>query len=217
MAAVSLGEIASLEGTFVARSYLRGSAGFFLNYRARREFNAMPSERMPEVISSTPIFQGRVFNVKRDIVRFQEGREATLDIVEHPGSFGIAALPAPGEIVLVRQYRHAAGAYLWEIPAGTAEPGETPLEGAKRELAEETGYRCARIRELMPALYMTPGYCTERLAIYLAEDLTPGETSFDEDEDITIAVFSIAEARAMIQRNEILDAKTVMALQLLKM
>jgi len=173
-------------------------------------------EQQPEVLGSTPIFKGRVFSVKQDTVRFPEGRETKLDIIEHPGSFGIVALPTPDEIVLVRQYRHAAGAYMWEIPAGTAEPGEPLIAGAKRELAEETGYRCARIRELMPGLYMTPGYCNERLALYLAEDLTPGETSFDEDEDIEVRIFPIAEVHVMVQRGEIQDAKTVLALELLK-
>src|SRR5581483_6343967 len=133
------------------------------------------SPKAPEIVTSTPIFSGRVFSVRQEVVRFSDGREATLDVIAHRGSFGILAFVSPHEIVLVRQYRHAVGEWLWEIPAGTAEPGEAAGEGARRELAEETGYRCERIRQLGHSFYVTPGYCNERLSLFLAEGLTPGE------------------------------------------
>jgi len=172
------------------------------------------SANTPEIVTSTPIFSGRVFSVRQEVVRFPDGREATLDLIAHPGSFGILAFVRENEIVLVRQYRHAVGEWLWEIPAGTAEPGEAPLDGARRELAEETCYRCERIRELGHSFYVTPGYCNERLSLFLAEGLTPGEQSLDEDERIEVRIFPLHDVKAMVDRGEIHDAKTIVAMQL---
>ena len=98
-------------------------------------------ESRPQVISSQERFSGRVFRVRTDDVVFDDGATARLDIVEHPGSYAVIATPSKNMLVLVKQYRHAVGRELWEIPAGTAEPGESVEAGALRELAEETGYR----------------------------------------------------------------------------
>jgi ADP-ribose pyrophosphatase len=171
------------------------------------------SANAPEIVTSSPIFSGRVFSVRQEVVRFPDGREATLDLIAHPGSFGIVAFTSENEIVLVRQYRHAVGEWLWEIPAGTAEPGEAALDGARRELAEETGYRCERIRELGHSFYVTPGYSNERLSLFLAEGLTPGEQSLDEDERIEVRIFRITDIKAMIASGEIHDVKTMVAVQ----
>jgi ADP-ribose pyrophosphatase len=168
-------------------------------------------DRSWQVISSTPRFEGRVFRVRTDEVRLDDGTHARLDVIEHPGSYGIIALPAPGQIVLVRQYRHAVGRELWEIPAGTAEPGESVLDGAARELAEETGFRAGRLRSL-GALYVTPGFCNESMHFVEASDLQPGERDLDEDERIDVGVYAIDEAEGMLLRGEIADAKTAVAL-----
>jgi ADP-ribose pyrophosphatase len=168
-------------------------------------------EQLPEVLASEPAFAGRIFDVRRETVRFADGREQRLDIVAHPGSFAILACPAPDRFVLVRQYRHPARAWLWELPAGKAESGEAPLDGAARELAEETGYRAGSLREIA-SFYMTPGFCDERLHLVLAEELTPGERQLDPDEEIEVRVVDLAEAKAMAARGELLDAKTLLAL-----
>jgi ADP-ribose pyrophosphatase len=168
----------------------------------------------PVTISSEQRFAGRIFTVRQDRVRMANGRESTLDIVEHRGSFGIAACPSPDRIVLVRQYRHAIGESLWEIPAGMAEIGETPTDGALRELAEETGYRAGRIRQIS-SFYATPGFCNERVFLFLAADLTSGEQALDPDEAIEFATFPLSQARAMAASGEIADAKTLLALCLL--
>ena len=168
-------------------------------------------ESRPQVISSHERFAGRVFRVRTDVVRYDDGGESVLDIVEHRGSYAIIATPAPASLVLVRQYRHPAGRELWEIPAGTAEPGEAILEGALRELAEETGFRAARAR-LLGSLYMTPGFCNELLHFVAAEELTPGPTAFDEDERIEVRTFALSEAERLVAAGEIADAKTVLAL-----
>ncbi len=168
-------------------------------------------DRRLQVISSTPRFRGRVFAVRTDEVVLDDGTTTALDIVEHPGSYGIIATPAPGEVVLVRQYRHAAGRELWEIPAGTAEPGENVLGGALRELAEETGYR-ARAASLLGTLFVTPGFCDEVMHFVHAWDLTPGLQQLDADERIETAAFSLGEAERMLTRGAIADVKTAIAL-----
>ena len=165
----------------------------------------------PEVISSTWRFNGRVFNVRTDEVRFKDGATHAIDIVEHRGSYGIIAQPSKHELVLVKQYRHAVGRELWEIPAGTAEPGEEPAEGALRELREETGYAAGAIRSL-GTLYTTPGFCTEPMHFFHATKLTAGKQALDDDERICVASFTLDEARTLARTGELADAKTLLSL-----
>ena len=164
----------------------------------------------PRLVASQEIYKGRVFRLRVDTVE-NEGREHRLDIVEHPGSYAIAALPAPGRIVLVRQYRHAAGQSLWEIPAGTAETDESCEDGARRELREETGY-VADSLELLCSVYPTPGYCTELVHIYAARGLHAGPQQLEEDERIDVRDVTFDEAWSMQASGEIIDMKTVVAL-----
>lgn len=168
-------------------------------------------EEHAQVISSVERFKGRVFRVRTDEIEFDDGARARLDIVEHPGSYAIIPLLEPDRIVLVRQYRHAAGRALWEIPAGTAEPNEDVLTGALRELAEETGYRAASARSI-GTFYMTPGFCDEMMHLIVAENLTAGSQSLDEDERIVVQTFTIEEAETLLALGEISDAKTLLAL-----
>lgn len=168
-------------------------------------------DERPELLESERVFEGRVFNVRIDRVRYADGAEHRLDVVEHGGSFAIVAVPAPGELVLVRQYRHAIGKALWELPAGTAEKDEDPLQGAARELREETGYRAERIRRF-GSVYATPGFCDEIMHFFLAEDLTAGEQALDGDERIEVATFTHDAAWRLVARGEIADFKTILAL-----
>jgi ADP-ribose pyrophosphatase len=163
------------------------------------------------VLTSTQAFRGPVFAVRTDRVRLSDGHEARMDVVEHAGSVGIVACPQPGELVLVRQYRHAVGRSLWEIPAGSMDAGESPAAAALRELAEETGYRGASAREIA-SIYPTPGYCSELLHVMHVEGVSPGTQSLDEDERIEVAVMPIARLRDMAASGEIGDAKTLLAL-----
>ena len=166
-----------------------------------------------KAIESHVVFEGKVFNVRQDTIE-RNGKLQRLDVVEHADSYTIIAQPTPTEVILVRQYRHAVGRDLWEFPAGMAEDGEDPKAGALRELREETGYRAGRIRQLH-FTYMTPGFCSEGLYYFLAGDLTPGETQFDEDEDLETRTFSLEKALAMLRGGEIVDAKTTVGLLLL--
>lgn len=164
-----------------------------------------------QVISSRDRFAGRVFRVRTDDLRLADGTLTHVDIVEHRGSYAVIATPSDDSIVLVRQYRHAVGASLWEIPAGTAEPGETALAGARRELAEETGFSAGVVRAL-GTLYVTPGFCTEVMHFVHAAELVAGTQSLDLDERITVAAFSLAEAEKLVEMGQIADFKTILAL-----
>ena len=168
-------------------------------------------EDIPALLASTRVFEGRVFAVRSDLVGYADGSEHRLDVVEHRGSLAIVALRGDDSLVLVRQYRHPAGRSLWELPAGTVEPGEDPMEGARRELREETGYTAGR---MAPAgsLYVTPGFCDEVMHFFIARELEPGEQSLDEDERIDVGCFGVEEAWSLVARGEIADAKTVLAL-----
>lgn len=165
----------------------------------------------PQVISSQERFSGRVFRVRTDELRYPDGAVHRLDVIEHRGSYGIIATPDERSIVLVRQYRPAVGRTLWEIPAGTAEPGEGVLEGAGRELAEETGFRALTMRPL-GTLYMTPGFCNEVMHFVHASDLEAGEQELDDDEAIDVQTFTLEQTYELLARGEIADAKTMLAL-----
>ncbi|HKU67347.1 MAG TPA: NUDIX hydrolase [Candidatus Baltobacteraceae bacterium] len=166
---------------------------------------------LPRLTASREIYKGRIFTLRVDTVLDQDGRSRQLDIVEHPGSYAIAALPAEDRIVLVRQYRHAAKQAMWEIPAGTAEPNESCEEGALRELREETGFIAGSLKELC-SVYPTPGYCSERVHIYAARGLQAGPQQLEEDEHIEVREVAFEEAWDMQASGEINDMKTVLAL-----
>lgn len=175
-----------------------------------RSAKPLPMEELPRVVDTQGAFEGRVFGVRIDRIRYSDGAEHRVDVVEHGASLAIVATPSPDEIVLVRQYRHPARAMLWEIPAGSAEQGETAVDGARRELREETGFAAERIVPI-GSLWMTPGFCSELMHFFHAQKLTAGEPAFDDDERIEIGVFSIRAAWRLVA-NGGADAKTVLAL-----
>lgn len=142
----------------------------------------------------------------------EEGEKSrAVDVIEHPGSLAIAPLASSGRLLLVRQYRHAVGRSLWEIPAGRAEPGETLESGARRELREETGCTASEMEHLC-SLHPTPGYASEIVHLFAASGLQSGAQQLDEDEQIEIREVSLNEALAMQASGEIVDMKTVVAL-----
>ncbi len=172
-------------------------------------------EGKAEVLSSEVVYEGRLFKVVKEEVREPNGHVAQKDIVRHNGSVVILAVDASGKrgrkdplLILERQYRHAAGQYLWELPAGKIEPGEERLAGAKRELAEETGYEAALWTELA-RYYASPGFLGEWMQVYLAEELTGGVARPEPDETLEIYHLSLSQVEALIARGEILDGKTL--------
>jgi len=166
----------------------------------------------PETLSSDLIYKGKIFDVRIDSIR--EGDvEYKREIVVHKGSCVIVPVFADKTVALVRQYRHAAGKYLLEIPAGTLNKDEDPETGARRELEEEIGVTAAKIEKLTE-FYVSPGFLTEKMFVYLASDLTEVGQKLEADELLTIERFSFPQLLEMIQNNQIEDAKTIAALTL---
>jgi ADP-ribose pyrophosphatase len=192
-----------------------GDAGFrmsdYLRGAARRFRQRGGMQDRPTVVETATPFQGSVFSVRVDRLRYGDGQTHRIDVVEHPASLAIVATPSRDEIVLVRQYRHAANAFLWEVPAGSADRGESPEEAARRELREETGYSARRLRPL-GAFFTSPGFCDELMHFYHAHGLEAGEQQLDEDERIDVATFSYEAAWRLVHDGQVADGKTVLAL-----
>jgi ADP-ribose diphosphatase len=167
----------------------------------------------------TIVFKGRVFSVEVDRKRFPNGETHDVAIVRHPPAVVIIPLESDGRVVLIRQFRAAVDRDLWEVPAGSLDPGESAEAAAKRECEEEIGRAPQRV-ERLGAWYPTPGYCDEEMIFFRATDLRdpPPDSPHrrDEDEDITAQSVTVAEARAMVSRGEIVDLKTAYALTLLE-
>lgn len=161
-------------------------------------------------------FEGRIFAVHVDRVQLPGRREVTLDIVRHPASVVLLPLPDADHVVLVRQYRYPIDRWVWELPAGSVDPGETSDAAARRECHEEIG-KIPRSLERVGSLFPTPGYCDEEMIFYRLDGLDepPTVAQLDEDEVLEPRAFALAEVRAMIQRGEVLDMKTVAGLALL--
>ena len=163
-----------------------------------------------ELLKSEIVYPGRAFTIRRDTLRLPDGRETRFDIVEHVGSVIILPLDANGHLLFVRQYRHAAGLDLLELPAGTLDEGEAPEACARREVREETGMAAGRL-EPLGGFYLAPGYSTEYMYVYLATDLRYDPLEADADEFLSVERVPLAEALAMFERGEILDAKSLAA------
>ena len=167
-------------------------------------------------IGSQRIYTGRIINLDVDQVRFPDGSIGELELIRHPGASAIVPfLSDPAgedpQILLLRQYRYATDGYLYEVPAGRIESGESPLHCARRELREETGCTADDIEPLI-SVYTTPGFTDELIHLYLATGLTRGATERDADEFFEVETLPLSGALEMIQRGEIRDAKTVVAL-----
>lgn len=158
------------------------------------------------------VYNGNILKVRRDVVQIPGGQTAVREVVEHRGSVAILALTDEDHVLLERQFRYVFGDEMLEIPAGKLEEGDLdPLDCAKRELREETGYSAARWDPL-GAVRLAPGCLGEVIHLFLAQGLTPGQTSFDEDERIELLTVSISELEAKIRTGEVVDAKTMAAL-----
>jgi ADP-ribose pyrophosphatase len=171
-----------------------------------------------EPLSSRLVYEGRIFDVTIDRVRLPHGPEADLEVVRHDGSVVLIPIADDGRLLLVRQFRYAAGRFLWELPAGSLEKSEEPDAAARRECHEELGLIPGQLERLL-TLYPTPGFCTETMTYYRATALRlpgPGDVAAhqDADESIEVGAFTVDGIRAMIARGEIADLKTVAALAL---
>ena len=159
-------------------------------------------------IEKTTVFTGKIINVRVDRVQLCNGSIHTREVAEHSGGVCIAAVDDEKNVLMVTQYRYPVEMQLLELPAGKLEKGEQPLEAAVRELSEETGYTAGKIVPL-GEFYPTPGFCNEKLYLYLATDLTPGQSHPDEDEFLTVSRIKLDTLVDMIMNNEIIDGKTI--------
>ena len=165
--------------------------------------------------SSEDIFDGTLLHVKRDRVRLPNGAESVREWIKHPGASAVIPMLPDGRIILVRQYRYPVQCVTLEIPAGKLDaPDEDPLVCAKRELSEETGYTTAHISKLT-TIATTVGFSNEKIHIYAATGLTPGQQHTDEDEFINVVLVPLNEAVAMVEDGRIIDAKSAVAILML--
>ncbi len=161
-----------------------------------------------ELLSRTPVFSGKIFEVVRDSVRLPNDKVVERAVVRHPGAVIVLPKLGSGILLLIEQYRHAVGTSLLEFPAGTLEPNETPLVCAKREIIEETGYQAASWTEL-GVFYPAPGFCSELQHGYLATELSLAQAVADEDEIIEVCQMSIDEVENAIRTGQLNDTKSI--------
>lgn len=171
-----------------------------------------------QLISSKVVFKGRVFSVNRDEVIEPGGHKNVREVIRHNGSVVVLAVdesknPNDPDVILERQYRHAAGQFLLELPAGRVEPGEATLAAAKREMIEETGYR-AKKWVLLTKYFASPGFLGEWMQIYLARDISAGAAQPEDDEQIEVIRMPLSEALTLAAANKIHDGKTLIGLML---
>ncbi len=186
--------------------------------KAKTKAPKAQAREVAEILSSKVVFECKLFKVRHDTIVEPSGQQVEKDVIRHNGSAVILAIdPSKSKrdpwVVMERQYRHAANQYLWEIPAGKMEPGEDALEGAKRELEEETGYRARKWKPLVD-YFASPGFLGESMKVFVAEGLTMGQTNPDEDEQIEVRLVKLSEVLKMIDRGAILDGKTLTAVML---
>ena len=168
---------------------------------------------MFKTLQSESKYQGKAFLVRRDQVRLPDGGISDLDIVEHVGAVAIFPIDADGNVWFVRQYRHATGIDLLELPAGTLEEGEEPLACAQREIQEEIGMAAGNFQKI-GEFFLAPGYSTEIMHVYLASDLSPSTLPGDDDEFLSVERIHITKMLELVWENDFQDAKTLAGLML---
>jgi ADP-ribose pyrophosphatase len=158
------------------------------------------------------VYAGRVVHLHVDRVQLPNGVTVDLEVIRHPGASAVVPLKDNGTVILIRQFRHAAGGFIYEIPAGKLNQGEDPLHCAERELEEEIGYRAGRF-QLLSSIFTAPGFTDEVIHVYLGTGLTAGRQQLDRDEVLEVVEMPITKAVEMIHSGEIRDAKTIVGLQ----
>jgi len=184
------------------------SIGAFINPLAE-----VPTMDKAKVNAVQPIHTGRVFELQKENITLPNGITLDIEIIRHPGASAIVPVSTDGSVVLIRQYRHAVGGFIWEVPAGTLNKGETPLACAQRELVEETGFS-AKVFYKLGEIVPVPGYSDERIHLFLAKGLEPARQNLDRDELLDVHQVPFDETIDMIKRGAIVDGKTIAGLLL---
>jgi ADP-ribose pyrophosphatase len=179
--------------------------------RARRK-----GEKPDAQLGSTELYQGKIFRLDRDTARFPNGTTAEMDIIRHAGASAIVPFMSDPEgedpqLLLLRQYRYAAGGYIYEVPAGRLDGDESPADCAVRELKEETGCTADAIEPLF-TMFTTPGFTDEKIHVFMATGLSHGESAREADEFVDVVIMPLAEALELIRTGEIMDAKTALSI-----
>lgn len=164
-----------------------------------------------KTMKSERIYDGKILNLRVDTVELPDKKYSKREIVEHPGAVAIIAVNEKNEMIMIRQYRKSIDKVLLEIPAGKLEINEEPIESAKRELKEETGYIADKIEYVME-FYTSPGFSNEKIYLFLAQGLTEGEQELDVGEYIDVEKYSVDELMKMIKLGEIVDSKTIVGI-----
>lgn len=165
----------------------------------------------PRIVETRRVFEGKKATLRIDTIELEDGKQVQRETVEHPGVAAVVPLDSDGCVIMVRQYRIAAGKVMLEIPAGVMDPGETPEQTAQRELSEEIGMRAGMLTKLA-SFYVSPGISTEVIHLFLAEDLTAGPADPDEDEDIELKKVPLSTAVLMAEKGEFEDGKTLVGI-----
>lgn len=165
-----------------------------------------------KTIEREVIYQGKIFDVEKHVVSLPNGNTSVRELVYHNGAVAVLVIDESDKIVMVEQYRKAFESMSLEIPAGKLEKGEEPMASAERELEEETGYTAESLEKIF-SFYGAPGFCSERVDVFVARGLSAGEMNLDEDEFLNVKRYSFDEAVDLLNRGVITDAKTIMAIQ----
>lgn len=168
-------------------------------------------EQEAKILEKRAIYDGRVVKLGIERVRLPNGKTTELEIIRHQGAAAVVPLDSSGNVLMVRQYRHAVGGWLLEVPAGKLDPGEAPEECARRETEEEVGVKVGRL-EPLGAIWTTPGFTDERIWLFLATDLEPSYQALEEDEVLEIESMALPDALALVDSGEITDSKSLIAL-----
>jgi ADP-ribose pyrophosphatase len=180
----------------------------YLKENKMKKSSGSPRAKTAKILSSTTVYEGPVFGIRRDEVVEPSGVRTTREVITHPGSVVVLPVLPDGRILLIQQYRHATRQYLWELVAGRIDAGEAPKAAAARELIEETGYRATKFRIFLD-VFPTPGFLEERMFILLAEGLTAGEAEPEEDEKIISRAYNRKQLEEMISSGKLRDAKSI--------